>query len=327
MPIHRKRPFEPVGGTETPQAVALNRRKWLRRAGLAAGLGAAGYVGWRWYRGSDAQVLRAGEVDEAQLKGVASFFPAKTDRRFQYGRAQTARIEAARYTNFYEFSIFKSCWRHVGPFQPYPWRIEVKGLVRNELTLDIDQLYVRFAQHLVERQYRHRCVEKWAMAVPWTGIPLARVLAAADPLAKATHVRFVSFERPQQAAQQSDTSYPWPYTEGLTIDEAMNDLTLLAVGMYGQPLLKQHGAPVRLVVPWKYGYKSIKSVQRIEVVEHEPTTFWTWLNPAAYPFESNVDPQVHNPWPQSTEWMLGTGEKFPTQKYNGYGEYVARLYQ
>jgi sulfoxide reductase catalytic subunit YedY len=140
-------------------------------------------------------------------------------------------------------------------------------------------------------------------------------------------VRFVSFHRPAEAPQQAgESDYPWPYVEGLTIAEAMNELALLAVGMYGQPLLKQHGAPVRLVVPWKYGYKSIKSVERIELVGREPATFWNTLNPRAYPFMSNVDPDVPRPWDQSFETLLGTGERLPTKKYNGYGQWVAGLY-
>ena len=165
------------------------------------------------------------------------------------------------------------------------------------------------------------------MAVPWTGIPLAAIVKAADPLAQATHVRFVSFERPSEAPHQAEgREFPWPYTEGLTIAEATNELALLAVGVYGRPLLKQHGAPLRLVVPWKYGYKSIKSVERIEFVGREPATFWSTLNPAAYPFESNVDPLVHRPRNQSHETMLGTGERRPTEKFNGYGAWVAGLY-
>ena len=202
------------------------------------------------------------------------------------------------------------------------------GLCRHKLTLDIDELQRRFAGELVERQYRHRCVETWAMAVPWIGIPLATILKAADPLAKATHVRFVSFLRPDEAPRQrSSPRDPWPYEEGLTLPEARNELTLLATGMYGQPLLKQHGAPIRLVVPWKYGFKSIKSIERIELVDREPSTFWSTLNPAAYPFESNVEPDVARPWPQDSEWMLGTKERHDTQVYNGYGEWVAHLYK
>ena len=192
--------------------------------------------------------------------------------------------------------------------------------------MDLAEFHKSYADALVERQYRHRCVERWAMAVPWTGIPLARLLKDADPLPTATHVRFVSFNRPDQASQQQSSEFPWPYVEGLTIAEAMNDLTLLATGVYGRPLIKQHGAPVRLVVPWKYGFKSIKSIDQIEFVDHEPATFWTTLSPGAYPFESNVEPNVPIPWPQHEEWMLGTKEVFPTQLYNGYSDQVASLY-
>ena len=165
------------------------------------------------------------------------------------------------------------------------------------------------------------------MAVPWTGVPLATVLRAVDPLSQATHIRVISFERPSEAPNQAaKNSYPWPYTEGLTLAEATSELPLVAVGVYGRPLLKQHGAPIRLVVPWKYGYKSAKSIVAIELVGSEPATFWNTLNPAAYPFESNVDPDVPRPWDQSVERMLGSGEHRPTEKYNGYRKYVAALY-
>jgi len=164
------------------------------------------------------------------------------------------------------------------------------------------------------------------MAVPWTGVPMAKIIQDADPLPRATHVMFVSFMRPEQATQQQGDEYPWPYTEGLTLPEATNELALLATGIYGQPLLKQHGAPIRSVVPWKYGFKSIKSIQRIEFVDHEPPTFWNTIAPDAYPFEANVEPDVPRPWPQHTERMLGSGAIFPTQLYNGYAEYVTDLY-
>src|SRR5205814_3732545 len=158
---------------------------------------------------------------------------------------------------------------------------------------------------------------------------LAAVLRAADPLVEATHIRFVSFSRPSQAAHQAVSGdFPWPYTEGLTIAEAMNELSLLAFGVYGRPLLKQHGAPIRLVVPWKYGYKSAKSIVRIELTEKQPATFWNTLVPWEYDFQANVNPQVRHPrWSQVREHMLGTGETFPTQLYNGYGEWVAGMYK
>jgi sulfoxide reductase catalytic subunit YedY len=328
MFIHKKEPLDPVDGSETPEHVFFNRRKWLATAGL--GIGAAsvvGYLGWRKWRGSDEAVIAGGQVEATYEQMLAGSFPARLDPRFVYGRAETDKFEAARYTNFYEFSSFKDNWRRVDAFEPYPWTIKVTGLCRNEIRMDLAEFHKSYADVLVERRYRHRCVERWAMAIPWTGIPLARILKDADPLSTATHVRFVSFNRPDQAPQQRSSEYPWPYVEGLTIDEAMNDLTLLTTGVYGRPLIKQHGAPVRLVVPWKYGFKSIKSIDRIEFVDHEPATFWTTLMPDSYPFESNVEPHVPRPWPQDQEWMLGTKEIFDTQLYNGYSEQVAGLYQ
>jgi sulfoxide reductase catalytic subunit YedY len=327
MFIRQPRPHDPVGGRETPESVFLNRRKWLVAAGLgAAGIAACG-AWWRWSQGADDEVLAAGRWTPSAEERLATHYPATRNEGFVYGRAETPAVEAARYTNFYEFSRFKWCWKYVRRFEPDPWKLIIDGLCRTPLELDLDDLYRQFASELQERQYRHRCVEKWAMAVPWTGIPLAAVLKAADPLAQATHVRFVSFDRPSEAPHRATSDiFPWPYTEGLTLPEAMNELTFLALGVYGRPLLKQHGAPVRLVVPWKYGYKSAKSIVRIELVGREPSTFWNTLNPAAYPFQSNVDPAVPRPWDQSRERMLGSGEIVPTQKYNGYGKWVAGLY-
>ena len=277
MFIHEINPLAPKGGVETPEGVFLHRRRWMRLAGIGAGAVVAGAGYWLWRRtasGADEQVLAAGRWLPAEGK-FAAFYPAHRDARFEYDRRETAAAEAARFTNFYEFSSYKWCWRYVERFQPDPWTLTIAGLCRNPLKLDLEQFHRQFRGDLVERQYRHRCVERWAMAIPWTGIPLAALLKAADPLGQATHVRFVSFERPEQATHQSSgDSFPWPYTEGLTIAEAMNELTLVATGVYGRPLLKQHGAPLRLVVPWKYGYKSIKSIERIELIGREPATFW-----------------------------------------------------
>lgn len=330
MFVHESNPLDPVGGRETPEHIALHRRKWLQAAGLGLGstvLSASGYFAWQMWQGSDADVINTNQTAPDWNQKLAAFFPAARDLRFGYGRAETDRAEAARYTNFYEFSSFKSTWRYVDHFRPYPWRLHIGGLCRQPLTLELDDFHRRFADTVVERQYRHRCVERWAMAVPWSGIPLATLLQAVDPLSTATHVRFTSFHRPEEAAQQASEQFPWPYTEGLTLPEAMNELAFIATGMYGKPLLKQHGAPLRLVVPWKYGFKSIKSIERIELIDHEPSTFWSTVDPAAYPFESNVDPRVPRPWPQHEEYMLGSKEVFTTQLYNGYAEYVAKLYR
>jgi sulfoxide reductase catalytic subunit YedY len=304
----------------------MHRRQWLRQAGFWSGAAALGGAAWwygrQWWHGDDTDVIGRGRVNAGDF-GV---YPAPRDATFAYERNETPRVAAARYTNFYEFSRTKAVWRFVDDFEPAPWTLTIDGLCRQPLKLDLDALHRRYRDDLVERAYRHRCVERWAMCVPWTGVPLARVLKDVDPLASATHVRFIAFDRPQQAGHQRDRSFPWPYEEGLTIAEAKIDLVLLAAGMYGEPLLKQHGAPLRLVVPWKYGYKSIKSVTRIELVDREPATFWSTINPTAYPFESNVDPQGTVPWPQATERMLGSGETFPTQLYNGYEREVAHLY-
>jgi len=324
MFIRKRRSFDPVGGKETPREVVLGRRKWLAIAGAGAtSLAAAGYAGWRRLSGSDDGVI----VPGTGAVRLARFFPCTRDTRFQFGRPPTREPDAARHTNFYEFSALKWCWRCVEKFQTDPWTIHIDGLCRRPIKLDIADFLSRYADDLTERQYRHRCVETWAMAVPWTGVPLVRVLNDVDPLGTATHVRFISFNRPQEAdGMASHPSFPWPYVEGLTIAEAKNDLVLLSTGMYGHPLLKQHGAPLRLVVPWKYGYKSIKSIVRIQLLDHQPAALWTTMSPQAYPFESNVDPAVARPWPQHTERMLGSGDRYPTQRYNGYEEYVADLY-
>ncbi len=340
MNVHDHDPLRPRDGAETPRATAFadrrapnatlaNRRRWLKLAGLCgagaiAGIGFSAWSDWPAWNASDEEVLRRGQVP------MPATWPAsiKRDTRFTGDRAITDRIAAARHTNFFEFSRFKSCWRYVESFQAFPWTLTVSGLCRKPLRFDYDELVRRYATAFTERLYRHRCVERWAMAVPWAGFPLAELLRDCDPLASATHVRFVSFSRPDEAPHQGSSrgKFPWPYVEGLTIAEALHELAFLATGMYGEPLLKQHGAPLRLVVPWKYGYKSIKSIERIELVDAEPRTFWSSLNPEAYPFESNVDPEVPVPWPQDSERMLGSQEQFPTRKYNGYGEWVARLY-
>jgi len=320
-------PWAPQDGQETPETVAMSRRRWLKNLAIGSALAAGGY-GYYAYQGGDDEVIRAGlrtRVPETVTQALRS---ATRDPQFTVDRGTTLEAQAARYTNFYEFSSTKACWRYVGNFQPDPWTIVVDGLCRQPLRLDLADLHRRFAAQVTERLYHHRCVETWAMVIPWVGIPLAEILRVADPLPSATHVRFVSLDRPSEASRQSLRNFPWPYTEGLTLPEALNRLTFLATGMYGRPLLKQHGAPVRLVVPWKYGYKSCKSISRIEFVAAEPSTFWTQIQPAEYPFQSNVNPDVPHPrWSQAREWMLGTGQTRATRLYNGYAEEVASLYR
>jgi sulfoxide reductase catalytic subunit YedY len=303
----------------TKMEVVLSRRRLLRRIGLGTiGVVAAGAgLWWLTDDSSEDAVLRAGRYDAP----APDLYPAKLDSKFaDAGRQLTDEVAAARYTNFYEFSSFKWVWRQVGSFHPVPWTLELGGMVARPRTYDIDGLVHAFP--LEQRIYRHRCVEAWAMTVPWEGFPLAALLRKAEPLPGAKYVRFVSFDHAR------DRSQPWPYNEGLTLAEATNELAFIATGMYGHPLLKQHGAPVRLVVPWKYGFKSAKSLVRIELTDKQPATFWNTVAPHEYAFEANVDPDVPHPrWSQSTERLLGTGERIPTRKFNGYGEWVGGLYK
>jgi sulfoxide reductase catalytic subunit YedY len=314
-------PFDSPERDVTPERVRYSRRKWLIMAGAGLGLAAGGGLWWWLRRGTDQQVLSAG-----QTPSPPGLYPARRNLRFaDADRPWTSESDAARYCNFYEFSSGKSVWRHVDGFKTEPWTLAVTGLVRRPCTFDIDTLSRTFP--LEERIYRHRCVETWAMVVPWTGFPLASLLRHVEPLAEARFVRFVSFDRPDEASQMRDRSMPWPYTEGLTLAEATNELAFVATGMYGHALRKQHGAPVRLVTPWKYGFKSAKSIVRIELTATQPATFWNTLAPREYDFTANVNPYVPHPrWSQASEWMLGSGERHPTVLYNGYGEWVAYLY-
>ncbi len=307
----------------TPERVLLSRRKLLLWGGISAGLGAAGGLGYLWYTGSDDDVLGGGRYDFP----AKDRYPAARSARFDdAGRPLTAEIDAARTCNFHEFTSTKSVWRHVGAFQPLPWTVEVAGLVDEPKTYDLDDLLRTFP--LEERIYRHRCVEAWAMVVPWTGFPLAALLKKAGVRAGAKYVQFESSQRPLQGSMWSLHDSPWPYTEGLTLAEAMNELAFVVTGMYGHPLLKQHGAPIRVVLPWKYGFKGAKSLARITVTDTQPRTFWNTLAPHEYGFEANVNPDVPHPrWSQRSERMLGSGERRPTQLYNGYGEWVAKLYE
>jgi len=323
-------PWDRPAREVAPESAALSRRRFWRRLGLgvaalgaASGAGVGGLLWWNGGGGADDDVLGVGRTD-----APTDLFPAAPNAAFaDAGRPQTAEAVAARYCNFYEFSVSKQVWYWVAPFRPTPWTLEVSGLVAKPRTFGLDDLLHTFAASLEERVYRHRCVEAWAMVVPWTGFPLAALLRRVEPLPDARFVRFTTFDRPAEAGRQADRSAPWPYTEALTLAEAGNEMTLLAVGMYGHPLLKQHGAPVRLVVPWKYGFKSAKSLVRIELTAERPATFWNTLAPDEYDWSANVNPDVPHPrWSQATERMLGTHEVRHTRLYNGYGEWVAGMY-
>jgi methionine sulfoxide reductase catalytic subunit len=258
---------------------------------------------------------------------TADLYPALRNERFALDRAITPEAISARYNNFYEFSPQKErVARLVTNFRTRPWHIEVTGLVKKPQTFDIDDLVRRLP--LEERLYRLRCVEAWSMAVPWTGFPIKAFIDLVEPLSSAKYMRMLTFNDPKQAPELRDDSWPWPYHEGLTMAEATNELALFVTGIYGHELSKQHGAPIRLIVPWKYGYKSLKSIVRIEFVEKRPPTFWSALIPWEYNFEANVNPNVPHPrWSQASERVLGTNERKPTLLYNGYEEFVAGLYK
>ena len=248
------------------------------------------------------------------------------------GREITERLAHATYNNFYEFKNqgdLKDLWELTGAYDPFPWTVEVSGLVEEERTFDVDALVRQM--DLEERVYRFRCVEAWSMTVPWTGFPLRALVDACRPLSSARYVRFVSADRPSQMPGLADSDwYPWPYFEALRMDEATNDLAFVAVGSYGEPLPKQNGSPFRLVIPWKYGYKGPKAVQRIVFTDEQPPTFWNELQPAEYSFLSNVNPNVPHPrWSQATERFIASREeerRVETLLFNGYAEQVGTLY-
>ena len=262
----------------------------------------------------------------AALAGSTNY-PAPRNKAFNPSWELTDAKVAGSYNNFYEFSLEKHKVKDlVSGFVIDPWSVKIGGLVDKPMTLDLNEMIREF--QLEERVYRFRCVEAWAMVVPWTGFPLKKLIDKVAPKAEAKFLRMETFNRPEQApGMRQMRNYPWPYFEGLRMDEAMHPLTFLATGIYGKPMPKQHGAPIRLVVPWKYGYKSIKSIVKIDFVDKQPSTFWEALAPDEYPFESNVDPSIPHPrWSQATERMIDTGLRVKTQPYNGYGLHVASLY-
>jgi sulfoxide reductase catalytic subunit YedY len=292
----------------TPEAVFLERRRLL---GFGAGALAAGLVGG------------AGRARAAAVDGL---LPAAKNPAFALAEAPTPEKSVTGYNNFYEFGFSKYIQSDSQRLKTSPWRIVIDGLVEAPITLDLDDLLKKVT--LEERIYRHRCVEAWSMVIPWTGFPLAEIVKLARPKAEAKFVQMESFLDPKVAPAQRGPQYPWPYTEALTLAEATNDLAFLAVGVYGKPAPTQNGAPIRLVVPWKYGFKSAKSIVRFSFVAKRPTTFWETLGPDEYGFWANVNPKVAHPrWSQASERRIGTDETIATRLFNGYEAEVAGLYK
>jgi len=313
----------------TPENVFNNRRHFLKLMGFAtAGIAGALTTPQAFAKAAETKLLQW-MTENNQVTGLASIPGLKRNPDYTIRRAITKENAALKYNNFYEFTAEKELvWRTVDLFKPRPWEIVIDGLVEKPGVYDIDEFLKSF-NNVQERVYRHRCVETWAMVVPWNGFPLSDLIKKVQPKNTAKYIKFTSFDDPAVApGQKRYRDLPWPYTEALTMAEAMNELAFIATGIYGHGLPNQHGAPMRLVTPWKYGFKSIKSIVKIEFTETQPKTFWNTLIPKEYGFLANVDPDVRHPrWSQRREKMIGTGDVFATMKYNGYGDYVAELYE
>ena len=306
----------------TDQEVYLNRRLFMRGAVLAGSAVATGFL----YRKLNPP---AAVVEERpRIAGLVTTPSDDAMRQgFKTNEAPTALEDITNYNNFYEFSTEKrSVASEARGFVTRPWTVEVGGLVNKSKTYDLDDLLKLAPQE--ERIYRHRCVEGWSMVIPWAGFPLAALLKEADPLGSARYVAFQTLLDPKRMPNQNTSVLDWPYVEGLRLDEAMHPLTILATGLYGGTLPPQDGAPIRLVVPWKYGFKGIKSIVKITLVAEQPPTTWNIAGPNEYGFYSNVNPGVDHPrWSQKTEHRIGEFTARNTLLFNGYADQVGYLYQ
>jgi len=298
----------------TPEHVYLSRRKFMIGAGVLAGSVALAACGSEPF----APPASTGTRPTVEPKAGAG-----TD---ELGDALTPFEAVTNYNNYYEFSIDKQAVAPLSQnFNTSPWTVQVGGLVNNPRTYDIDDIRKKFQQE--ERIYRLRCVEAWSMVIPWIGFPIHKLLKEVDPLSNAKYVRFEALLDKDEMPGQLNGGYNWPYIEGLRLDEAMNDLALFATGLYGQSLLPQNGAPFRLVAPWKYGFKSIKAIVKIDLIEEQPFSLWMRAAPNEYGFYANVNPDVPHPrWSQATERRIGELGRRSTLPFNGYAEEVANLY-
>jgi sulfoxide reductase catalytic subunit YedY len=302
-----KRATDTIPSSEiTPESDYINRRRFVRELGVGAAAAAAGvpFVG--------------GGMGREWVEGGAA-------RR--QDEEPTPYESITNYNNFYEFGVEKEDpARNARNFRTTPWTVRIDGLVRRPTTYDLDDLLEPFTME--ERVYRLRCVEAWSMVIPWQGFPLRNLISRVEPTSAARYVAFETLHDPERMPGQRSRILDWPYVEGLRLDEAMHPLTLLAVGIYNRPLLGQNGPPIRLVVPWKYGFKSIKSIVRISLVEREPVTTWSTMAPQEYGFYANVNPEVDHPrWSQARERRIGEIRRRPTLMFNGYTEQVASLYR
>ena len=303
----------------TPEKTFINRRKILKNMGFAA-LSLNGVI----------QTALA-----AESKNIRSdLYPVPENKEFNLieedikggKRALTNEYKVLNYNNYYEFGTTKNIKRRASKLITNPWNISFSGLIDNKFNIDIDDLVKKV--NLEERIYKLRCVEAWSMVVPWSGFALHDILKIVQPKSEAKYLVMKTIFDPDNITSQRQDWFPWPYTEVLTLEEARNSLTFIATGVYGKPLPNQNGSPLRLVVPWKYGFKSIKSIVSFEFVSERPKTFWEEIQPKEYGFWANVNPKVNHPrWSQARDKDIGTNKMYDTKIYNGYEEWVAYLYK
>ena len=318
MNIIRRRGWDIPESQLTPEHLAFNRRKLLIGGTAAVAMGTA-------LSPVAAQAQRV--TDLANMPDpTADLYPAKLNAKYKLDRPITDEKVNGNYNNFYEFGEQKTIASAAQALNTRPWTIKIDGMVEKPFEIGIDDLIRKMG--IEERTYRHRCVEAWSMAIAWSGFPLAKLVELAKPLGSAKYLQMKTFMDTKVAFGQKKSWYPWPYTEGLTMAEATNELAFLATGAYGHPIAKQHGAPIRLAVPWKYGFKSVKSINHFTFTDKQPKTYWEALQASEYGFWANVNPAVPHPrWSQADEEIIGTGERKPTLLFNGYGEFVADIYK
>ena len=294
----------------TNEKLYLNRRKFIKNSSSILGSTSLLYN----FLSKD---LNAAQNNENILK-------FQINKKYHILSNITPENLSTKYNNFFEFGSTKNIWKEAQKLETKNWKLKITGLVEKPLTFEVEDLINKFK--LEERIYRHRCVEAWSMVVPWLGFQMSKLLKLCKPLSSAKYIKFTTFYDPKIATEQKARWYPWPYTEGLTLEEAKNDLSFLVIGAYGKNLHNQFGAPIRLHLPWKYGFKSIKSIEGIEFTDKRPVSFWENLASNEYGFWANVNPAVDHPrWSQKTERILGGGER-ETEIYNGYGPEVSALY-
>jgi sulfoxide reductase catalytic subunit YedY len=302
----------------TPEPLYLNRRRFLRVGAAAASVVATGWI----YR----RLNRTGSIS-LDTEEIAGYLPAH-DRSagFDLDEAKTPLEQVVNYNNYYEFTTDKEAVSSVARnFVSKPWQLVVDGMVHKPGVFDVQKLMKDYP--LEERIYRMRCVEAWSMVIPWIGLPLAKLIERVEPMSNVQFVAFETLKDPERMPGQRGAVLDWPYVEGLRFDEAMNPLTILAMGLYGRLLAPQNGAPLRLVVPWKYGFKGIKSIVKITFVSAPPPTTWSRRAPHEYGFYANVNPAVPHPrWSQATEQRIGESGRRPTLMFNGYADQVGHLY-